>query len=99
MGKIHRIHRIVERDFRNSLKESEGEGYRFLQRFRVSTAARENGIGSKLPSHLAEQGYQSFDQLGLRIDSATADIYYCANGFERIKEQPAITRRLEVSAK
>ena len=53
-----------------------------LQRFYVLDDARRKGVGSRLLSEIVDHSRGAFNELSVRTESAKADAFYRANGFE-----------------
>lgn len=67
-----------------------------LRRFYTLGEARRKGVGSQLLSELMEHAKGTFSKVTCRTESAKADKFYRANGFEETHDTPDTTHVLKL---
>lgn len=83
--KLVAIGGINQNPFKDNMDEAR------LKRFYTLGDARRQGVGSQLLSELVNHAKENFKKISCRTESAKADAFYRANGFEETHDFPHTT--------
>ncbi len=67
-----------------------------LKRFYTLQSVRRQGVGSQLLSELKNHASENFKEITCKTESAKADAFYRANGFEETHDAPHITHVMKL---